>query len=145
MLPHSQHDEPDQSSPDEKGFWRLMWLGGLVALLILAVQLYPYNFRNPGAGELFSREHRGAWAVLSQIALFIPMGVIETELVRRFLGRTIFMTVMLVALDAVLLSLLCETAQYWLPDRHSSLIDIVAATTGGVLGYLLAGFWPVKC
>ncbi len=123
-----------------------MWAAVILIVLIVVIQLYPWHFQGSAGGELFSREHAGPLAVILQIILFIPLGVVETELVRRFFGRRIPMTVLLVALDAVLLSMFCELGQYWLPDRISSIVDIVAAATGGVIGYLLAGFqFTHKC
>jgi hypothetical protein len=115
------------------------WLLGtfLVTVAILLVQLYPYRFA-AGAPPFLGLRHAGALAVLGQVALFVPLGIVEARLARLALGFAGGALALLVAIDAALLSLICQTAQYWLPDRTSSVIDLAANTLGGVLGYKLS-------
>lgn len=107
--------------------------------VVLAVKLYPFAFASAGAGGegLLSLAARPGGTIAWQIALFVPLGVIEAQVARRLLTGFSGATLMLVVLDAGLLSLVGETAQWWLPARTSSIIDLAANAIGGVVGYLL--------
>lgn len=132
--PDPDHEPGPPALPPRVGRWMLATLG--VTLAILAVQLYPYRF-TAGAGPFLGMVHPGPWGVLGQVALFVPLGVVETQLVRRLFGYAGGLVALLITLDGAVLSLIGQSAQYWLPDRTSSLIDLVANTFGTVIGYKL--------
>ncbi|MEX2672941.1 MAG: VanZ family protein [Phycisphaeraceae bacterium] len=106
---------------------------------VLLVKLYPFAFHTAGSGgeSLLSLSARPNMTLLWQIALFVPLGLVEAQLVRRLLGGFSAATLLLVVLDAGLLSLVGETAQWWIPHRTSSVIDVTANALGAVVGYLL--------
>jgi glycopeptide antibiotics resistance protein len=143
-------DEPDSNDgregpseawpPPGTGLWLLLTLA--VSLGLVAVSLFPFTFGQP-RGPLLSMRYPGTALVLLQVVLFVPMGVVEGELARRVLGgwRAGNWGVVLVGLDAALLALVCETLQYWVTTRTSSVVDVLAAAFGGVLGYMLATLW----
>ena len=119
------------------GTGRWLWLSLLAAVAVLAVKLWPFAFGPAGPEPLLGLTHGGAWALLGQVALFVPVGLVETQLARRLLGGLGPLTLVLVAFDAALLGLIGETVQYWVPQRTSSIIDVTANAAGGVVGYLI--------
>jgi len=138
-------DDPFEPSPvtwppPGSGLWLMLTLA--VSIGIVLVELFPFTFGQP-RGSLLGMTYPGLWLVGVQVLIFMPMGVVEGELARRVLGRLRAGNwgVVLVGLDAALLALICETLQYWIVDRTSSLVDILAAAFGGVLGYMLATLW----
>ncbi|MFW6060018.1 MAG: VanZ family protein [Phycisphaeraceae bacterium] len=132
--PPPEPPEPPPWPPPGTGRWLGATFG--VAVAILLVQLYPYDFA--AGGSLYALQHGGYLNVLGQVALFVPLGLVETQLVRRLLTGAGGVLVLLVTLDGVLLSLVCETVQFWLPARTSSIVDLAANTLGVVVGYKLA-------
>lgn len=132
---------PLTEPPQPSGIARRFALTLAVWLAILLTQLYPFRFA-AGTGPLFALYPCSAWAVLGQVALFIPLGLSEASLARRLLGRPSRLILALVFLDAMILSLIGETAQHWLPDRSSSLIDLAANTLGAVIGYMIWLYAP---
>lgn len=134
--------EHDPLSPDWPPPGTGRWMAAALALwlALLLGKLYPFRFASAGSGGegLLSLVDRPGATVLWQVAMFVPLGAIEAQLARRLLGRFSAATLVLVTLDAALLSLIGETLQWWSPDRASSAIDLAANTLGGVLGYLLS-------
>jgi glycopeptide antibiotics resistance protein len=137
-----QQHEPTRETwpPPGTGFWLILSAAVSVGLILTA--LFPFTFASP-TGPLLSLRNPGTALVALQVILFVPMGVVEGELARRVLGglRAGAWGVVLVALDAALLALICETLQYWVSSRTSSLVDVLAAAFGGVLGYMLSTLW----
>lgn len=121
--------------PPHVGRWALGALA--VAAAILLIQLYPYAFADP-RGPFLAVRHGGAGWVLAHVVLFLPLGFTEAYVARRVLGGASLLALLLVTVDGLLLGLICETAQHWLPARTSSLIDLAAGTLGAGLGYELA-------
>ena len=115
--------------------WSLVVL--VAGMAILLVQLVPFNFTTGRAGPLLGLRYDGYLSLLAQAALFIPLGVTEGVLSRRLLGHRPVLVLGVVVMDAGLLALFCETAQYFLLGRTSSVIDLTACTLGGVAGYTL--------
>lgn len=66
---------------------------------------------------------------LANVVLFLPMGFLLTLLLRRACVGTIL---------SVLVSIAVEIAQLHIPDRQSSLRDVVSNTIGAVLGAFVA-------
>jgi hypothetical protein len=142
--PNGQH-EPDQQPPTTwpppgSGLWLVLTL--VVSVGIVLVEAFPFTFGN-ATGPLLGMTYPGTVLLLLQVGLFVPMGVVEGELARRVLGglRAGGWGVVLVGLDAALLALICETMQYWIDGRTSSMVDVLAAAFGGVLGYMLSTLW----
>lgn len=129
----------DTRWPTGTGLWLLAALA--VAAAIAFVQLFPFDFTAVRLGPFLALSHGGYLTVLGQVAIFVPLGAVESRLARRIVGGWGVLTLAAVSLDAMLLGLACETAQVWLPGRSSSLIDLCADTIGGVAGYLLATSW----
>ena len=138
--PSEQHEDRDREPeapwpPPGTGRWLLATLA--VSVAILLTQLYPYDFA-AGSGPLFSMRPVGYLALLANIALFIPLGFVETHLARRLLAHGGTTLVLMVAIDGLLLSVVGEAVQHWLPARTSSTLEIAANTLGAVIGYKLA-------
>jgi glycopeptide antibiotics resistance protein len=132
--------EPPLAPPPGTGRWVALALAVYAAIVI--VQLVPFDFDAP-RGPYVGLTYPGHALLLLQVAIFLPLGLVDGELARRLLrgwgvGGS---AALLVAVDAAILALICETAQYWIASRSSSLADILAAALGGVAGYLLFTFW----
>ena len=128
---------------------RLMLLCVLVLLATWAAMMWPFNF-GPRDGVWLSMQPREPAQLLLRMLLFVPLGFCEAWLVGNAL-RVRNAALVMVAIDAALVSIIGETAQWWLPGRTSSLLDVVANTLGGVVGGMLgvalsprlnARFWP---
>ncbi len=109
----------------------------LTAVAILLVKLYPFHFA-AGAGPFIGLRYGGKLAVLGEVALFVPLGFVETQLTRRLFFAAGGLIGFLVVLDGVLLSMVGETAQYWMPAHVSSLVDLIANALGAAIGYKLS-------
>lgn len=133
--PRDPSPDPDGPLPPRSGPWLVATL--VVSIAIVAIQLYPYRFA-AGSPPFLGLYHAGYLAVLGQVALFVPLGFVETQLARRLFGFAGGALAVLVALDGAVLALICQSVQYWLPDRTSSLIDLAANTLGTVVGYKLS-------
>ena len=124
---------PDQK-PDAVGLSPgMIWLlagAVIMALATLGVMLYPFEFQATMSGNWLARDERKLGTVLCHVLLGAPLGMIEVRLARQLLKRRRWI-VTLVMIDVALLALIGESAQLWLADRQSSLIDLVAVTIGG--------------
>ena len=143
-------DDPNEMGRLPSGSGVLLLVTLAVGLLTVAVALYPYDFQARGADRWLAILPAEPLALLGNVFLFMPLGLFEgwlaglvlVHLTRR---RRSNWVILLVALDAALLGLMCESAQLWLPDRHSSLLDLVANTLGGTTGGLIADwFIPLR-
>jgi len=119
----------------------------LLALLVVAALamhqlLWPYNFETPQWDQWLV----GAASRVNTVAnvlLFIPIGLLSAwwSMRRRFARRgepAPGRAVLAAGAVACLLSLLGETLQTAMPTRDSSWLDLLANSTGGVIGALLA-------
>jgi hypothetical protein len=133
-------NEPPEPFPPGTGLW--LGLALLVYVGIVGVQLFPFDFDTP-RGPLLGLTYPGPWRLLLQVVIFVPLGVIDGELARRMLRGWGLGSgaAALVAIDAAILALVCETVQYWVASRPSSLVDVIAAALGGVAGYMLYSAW----
>ena len=112
-------------------------LATVIGGAILLVQLYPFDFASDASAPFLGLVYGGVGSVLGHAVLFVPLGVVEAALARRFMGRSGPLVLLVVTIDAVLLGLICEAGQHWLPARSSSMIDLCANTIGAVAGYLV--------
>jgi VanZ family protein len=108
---------------------------GALSLWLLT---YPFDF----AGEVITPWLGDPWIgklnTLSNVVMFLPFGIAGGwALSARGRGAA----VIAVALAALLISLVGETAQVWLPDRHSSAVDLLANTLGAAMGALFGWVW----
>ena len=138
-------DEPPRIPSDgEETGWlppgaaRLGILASIVGLLTLGSMTAPFDFQAQAPGPWVGT-HIVSWPrILGAMLLFVPLGVCEGWLATLIL-RNHNWVVVVVTIDAAILSLLGETAQVWLPGRDSSLLELLANTMGGLGGAILAG------
>jgi glycopeptide antibiotics resistance protein len=72
--------------------------------------------------------------VVTNVALFVPLGWSAHRVLRGFRIFPGMMTIITVTGAVALYSLAMETVQYFLPSRYSSILDVAANTVGGSLG-----------
>lgn len=129
--PDPMHDPAsDPALPEGVGQAFVVTCG--VALATLAVQLYPFDFQG-ATGRWLALTPTTPMALVGNVLLFVPLGVVEFGLAYRLFGGRGWL-VALVALDVALLALVGESAQLWLGSRDSSVIDLVANALGGLMG-----------
>lgn len=117
---------------------------GWLLLLIFAVAgmtawmlLFPFDFVATKQTAWLSERQIHKLNTLSNVILFMPMGMLSAWLLKLWWPRLGLIIVLMVAADAALFSLLGETVQMWLPKRQSSLVDLIANATGGGIGAIL--------
>jgi glycopeptide antibiotics resistance protein len=117
----------------------LLW----ICFVVLGT-LAPFDFRT-GLSSPFKLSHYianqlGPLHVALNILLFMPLGAyLYHEGQQR---RTNMSTVLILTTAAgLILSLTVEFLQRYLPSRDSSLVDVVANTSGGVLGFFCNRAW----
>lgn len=105
------------------------------ALLPLWMLTYPFDFASHVVTPWLRDPY--PWVAklntLSNVIMMLPFGVASGWWLFSRMHRTLTVWV-IVASIAGGLSLLGETLQVWLPDRHSSIADIVANVSGAVMG-----------
>jgi len=106
--------------------------------------LYPFAFRPEGT--LIEALRHGAWAarrggrgdIFANLLLFLPFGLAATAALP---GRwTSGLRILAAGLAGMLLSAAVELAQFWIPQRSSSLWDVGFNTMGALAGAALAAF-----
>jgi hypothetical protein len=105
----------------------LLYYGGV----ILLITLVPFRFTLPP--EIHMLWTGGVTDTLANIALFVPIGILYPISSRGPLRARVLRAVLL----GGLLSLAIELAQTAEPERYSSVIDVLANTTGAALGAAL--------
>lgn len=111
-------------------------------LFILQTSLVPYNFQLPDANcawrpwLISSSNGSNLPDVIGNIFLYAPLGCLLGWWLRRRLGAGLTTAFTLVICGS--LSLGIEVAQYWLPSRISSCIDVVCNLTGAALGLVVS-------
>ena len=117
----------------------------LVAVLISYGSLYPFNFSANGhwlrQGLLLFTQpdlHMGRGDLVGNLLLFAPYGFVATLLCHgQRHGRVTGQWVLLLA-QGLLLALVLQLAQLWLPSRVPALGDVVANAGGMLLGVAAA-------
>jgi glycopeptide antibiotics resistance protein len=79
---------------------------------------------------------------LLNVAAFVPLGWLLMRGIRDLAASTAVRLLIVVAFCAAL-SLTMETLQFFVPSRYSSLIDVLANTTGAVVGAVVVA-WGVR-
>jgi len=121
---------------------RNYWIAAAVMLaIVLYGSLYPFTFE-PRAGSAIatfvasvteSPSSRGD--IVANIALYLPLGLFTGLALQRRFG---LVAVILVAtLLALAVSVAVELAQYYLPDRITSVYDTINNTVGGLVGAVI--------
>ena len=86
----------------------------------------------------FKFDKKGIEDIVLNLAGFIPLGFFFILTLGRLHGaakkKTVFITLFL----CVLVSLIIETAQAWMPSRSSSQLDLMCNTAGSVIGIFMA-------
>ena len=107
-------------------------------LIIAYGTLYPFVFHarpnSPGPLHALAATYGlpdSRSDIVANILLYTPFGFFAIQALRRPPG---LWSVMLVTLAGTLLSFSGEFLQYYIPGRDSTIVDIVANTTGGFLG-----------
>jgi len=108
----------------------------------LIITTAPLNFGPPADGRgylqhafLYGDFERSFSHVALNVLLFVPLGILlHHECVRRRLpaSRTVVLTVTI----GLLISVVVESLQVFLPDRDSSLFDVGANTLGAIVGVI---------
>lgn len=110
--------------------------------------LYPFSFQGRGGGLrdllIVGRGRSHERDVLYNILLFIPLGfglgrMLVAEMKRRWIA-----SLGVSALASFGLSYAIEALQIHMPSRFSSIIDVLANTTGGILGLFFFLIWYVE-
>ena len=83
--------------------------------------------------QLIPLQDSGAWDLIRNVILFIPLGVMIAAWHGRRLGRPAWRAILLLAA----ISASFETLQLFIPVRSPSIDDVIANTLGGSLGVLL--------
>jgi len=110
---------------------------GLYLLVLLPALLLPLPTTNPHR-RAYLMEFRASrpWLSLDvalNVAVFVPLGWLLARVGHRR-GLSRLGAVLLTAGGCGALSLSAETVQFFLSSRYSSVIDVVANTTGALLG-----------
>jgi glycopeptide antibiotics resistance protein len=113
-------------------------LTGLYALLLVIALLVPTSAPHQRRGYLRDTQTASPRLPLDialNITGFLPLGFGLAATGRRLAIRP-WAAVLLTTLVAGVFSLTMESIQYLLPQRYSSLIDVLTNATGGALGAL---------
>ncbi len=97
-------------------------------IIILLMTLMPFNFRIPDKFVLFMKIE--IWDFIKNIFLFIPIGFLHRLSGKRNLSPSCLKELLM----GIVLSSLIEFLQLFLPDRYSSLADILSNGIGAFAG-----------
>lgn len=117
---------------------------GLVAFFIFYGSLYPFNFTAAHHNALYQLVADGHLIssrgdILGNIGLFVPWGAVcLVTLAPAYRTRTAVMVTMGLGL---LVALLAQVGQIWVPSRDPSVGDIVWNMLGGTLGIFLGKYY----
>ena len=123
------------------------WIFLIFGVLIAYGSLYPFHFTVP-------QPHDAAWMalfhnwsmftnkadVLGNIALFIPFGGAGVFAIGQRAGMPV--RIAAITLLSLVLALVLQVAQIYVPERSASLADVIwnmVGTAAGILGAVLAG------
>lgn len=137
------YDLNNEAIPDSRGS-RSLFIAALV--LILIATLYPFQFWADPLPLRYYDSHvvsdGASWLLsdfLLNVLLFVPMGFGCAELFRFAAARAV--PVLLSGGASALVSFAVEGAQLMLPSRYPSLCDVIANTSGGLIGGLCFVLW----
>lgn len=120
---------------------RSLYLSGGIAAAIVYGSLFPFDFFY-GAGDLNRAVHAliASWRaatsrgdLIANILLYLPLGFC----VVRSLRRPSIARLLLATLLGAGLSICMELAQFYVPDRYTSMSDVYANAAGTLLGAIL--------
>jgi VanZ family protein len=121
---------------------------GIMAAIIYA-SLFPFDFvfdvpsMDGPFRALIATWHGSASRgdLIANTLFYFPFGYFVARSLRRFSG---FLRVLLVVVVGVVLSVSMELAQFYLPERFTSMIDVYANGAGTLLGAVAAGMLREK-
>jgi len=112
-----------------------------IALLIVYGSLYPFQFESPAALSSTLARFATQWGsdgrltdLLGNVALFLPLG---------FAAALVSGSRLVAVLGSVVLALVLQLAQLWLPDRIAALNDVFWNGAGAAIG-AFAARWAVR-
>jgi VanZ family protein len=113
---------------------------GLYLLVLLPALLLPFPTTHHHR-RAYLMEYRASRPWLSRdvalnVAVFVPLGWLLAR-VGHSRGLSTLGVILLTAGGCGAVSLAAETVQFFLPSRHSSVIDVVANTAGALLGAVM--------
>ncbi len=113
--------------------------------LIVMATLYPFNFQGRGGGLrdllIVGRGISDERDVLNNIFLFIPLGFGLGRLLIAEMQRRWITSMGVSVLASFGLAYTIEVLQTHMPSRFSSIVDVLANTTGGILGFFFFLLW----
>lgn len=134
-------DRPAGDDALPRGTGRLMMLVIVVGLLTFWQLVFPFNFESPKTSPFLAERELHKINTVANVVLFVPYAALAAWMLTRFWPRRLGFIAGLVIVDVLLLSLIGETLQQWLPKRTSSAIDLTANTVGGAIGATLGLAW----
>ncbi len=120
--------------------------GATLPLLIYLVCLYaltlaPFEFSTASAQKVFLGLSKASTSdIVYNIIGFVPLGIILFFLVKPH-RTTLIGKWVVVSMAAAVLSFTVESLQIFIPERSSSLIDLLANTVGGIIGFGAAHYF----
>jgi VanZ family protein len=105
----------------------------LTLLVILVVTLTPNPTGNGGSNLSPLRNKGGAIDLWGNVGLFLPFGITASIALQRK-TRLNWTHIWLILGAGLLLSILIETAQAWLPTRSADVDDVIFNACGALLG-----------
>lgn len=131
----------DALSPPPLTPWRYArGLAVITTVLTLWELIYPFNFQSTPVTPWLGEWRIPKLNTIGNILLFLPFGLLAGWSSHRDTPRKSAM-VGWITLGGLLLSLCGETLQVWLPNRHSSGVDMLANTAGSAIGAGLGCAW----
>jgi VanZ family protein len=130
-VPISQRHE--MSEPDPTMIRFLTWLTVVLVALTTWEVTYPLNFQAQVQSHWLAGMDIHKIDDVGNVLLFIPWSLVAAWRLT-VKGRSRLSTVLQLTLLGMGLSFAAETLQVWLPDRDSSLLDVITNTLGAMLG-----------
>lgn len=122
-----------RSGAEGRNFAAPWWPGMLFGALALWLLTYPFDFQSAPVGGWLADPWVGKLNTLSNVIMFFPFGLLVGWAAWTRGGGRIGCAIA-AGIFAFGISLIGETLQVWLPDRHSAVIDLAANTFGAALG-----------
>jgi VanZ family protein len=109
----------------------------LALFVVLAVTLAPDPTGNGKPNFTPFRNSGGPLDLWGNVGLFLPLGVLAGVIPEQQ-TRPAWARVLLVFGAGLLISVLIETTQFWLPTRCADVDDVICNSSGALLGAILA-------